>query len=158
MREGDRHVSLYILARHMRLKGYEGPLCGSCSRGYGSGLSAKCKRCPKRFFNIVLVLISVLFLIGLTGITVNGTLSVRKTNPRELRRQNAFTRSVELRSLPSFGEQSDGANTEEPSHLRNSPNDQSLEGVPADDVLLAKWKAVEMFKVGEASALPSLAH
>ena len=90
--------------------------------------------------------------MGLTGITVNGTLNVRKTNPRELRRQNALTRSVEMRSFRSLEDQSETANTAGPSHRRDSPNDQSVEGVPADDVLLAKWKAVEMFKVGVTSA------
>ena len=140
--------------RHLCLKGHEGPLCGSCSDGYGSGLSAKCKRCPKRFFNIALILTSVLFLIVLTGITVNGTLNVRKTNPRELRRQNAFTRSVELRSLRSLEEQSERANTDASSHRSDPPNEESVEGVLADEALLAKWKAVEMFKVREASPSP----
>ena len=110
-------------------------------------MSAKCKRCPKGFVNIILILVSVLFLVGLTGITVNGTLAVRKTDARQLRRQNAFTRSVEMRSLRSLEEQSERANTDASSHSSDSPNDESVEGVPANDTLLAKWKAVEMFKV-----------
>ena len=94
--------------------------------------------------------------MGLTGITVNGTLSVRKTDPRKLRRQNAFTRSVELRSRPSAENQEERANVDGPSSRGDSLNDASTEGVVADDALLAKWKAVEMFKAREPSALPSL--
>ena len=97
--------------------------------------------------------------MGLTGITVNGTLNVRETNPGELRRQNALTtRSTELGPVTSLEDQAERANTNRPSHRRDSLGDQSIEGVPADDVLLAKWKAVEMFKVRKASAWPSLAH
>ena len=95
---------------------------------------------------------------GLTGITINGTLNDRKTNQRELRRQNALTtRSTELGPVTSLKDQAETSDADGPSHRSDSPNDQSIEGVPADDVFLAKWKAVEMFKVRKANALPSLA-
>ena len=149
MREGTSRyfTSLARKTSAFLSKGHEGPLCGSCSRGYGSGSSARCRKCSKGFVNVALILTSVLFLIVLTGITVNGTLNVQKTDPRELRRQNAFTRSIELRSLRYLEGQSERANTDEFSHRGDSPNVESVEGVPADEALLAKWKAVEMFKV-----------
>ena len=107
----------------------------------------------RRFFNVALLLLSVLLSMGLTGITANGALSIEKVDVKELRRQNALTRSVELRYLYSCAKQGEGANTDPSSHCSDSPNDESIEGVPANNALLAKWKAVEMFKVREPRPL-----
>ena len=65
-------------------QGHEGPLCGSCSKGYGSGLSSKCGECRRRFFSIAYIVLSSLFLLGLTGITVRGTLSALRRNIEQI--------------------------------------------------------------------------
>ena len=130
------------------LKGHEGPLCGSCSSGYSSGLSSKCRRCLRGVFNVAFVLLSVLFLMGLTGVTVNGTLNVEKRGARRLRRQTTLRLSNVLHSHHPPPEGQDlGENTDESSQRRDSLDDESNDGVAASETLLAKWKAVEMFKV-----------
>ena len=136
-------------------KGHEGPLCGSCLSRYGSGLSSKCKKCLIDFFNVVFILVSILLLMGLTAITVNGTLNFRKRDVEELHRQNVLPRSVERRSLPSPEEDEERANASRSTQHSDSRNDP-IEEVAASEALLAKWKAVEMFKVRETNAPPLL--
>ena len=87
------------------MQGYTGPLCGSCEHGYGTGLSSKCKRCFEGFFSVFFILLSVLFLVGLTGITIRGTLSVPRGRERLLHRQRAMPSSAGQVDAPLLEEQ-----------------------------------------------------
>ena len=74
-------------------KGSRGPLCGSCMKGFGSGLSSECGECLKGFFNVAYVLMSTLFLLGLTAITIHGTLKALR-DPRQIPSQSAPSSSL----------------------------------------------------------------
>ena len=74
-------------------KGNDGPLCGSCMKGFGSGLSSECGECLKGFFNVAYVLMSTLFLLGLTAITIHGTLKALR-DPGQIPSQSAPSSSL----------------------------------------------------------------
>ena len=90
-------------------KGHNGSLCGSCMDGFGSGLSSKCRECKKGFFNVAYVLMSALFLLGLTAITIRGTLSALRGETRRIPSHSASSSSSAEESDAPLPEQEVGA-------------------------------------------------
>ena len=90
-------------------KGHNGSLCGSCMDGFGSGLSSKCRECKKGFFNVAYVLMSALFLLGLTAITIRGTLSALRGETRRIPSHSVSSSSSEEESDAPPPEQEVGA-------------------------------------------------
>ena len=164
-----REVSLDVISAPQTLvsQGHDGPLCGSCKESYGKTHSFLCEKCFSGFGNFALIFVSFLVLMGLSSFTVR---SNRKTpaaaaSPSPSPQQGSssqppvasanehpvpvneqmvemmVTGHVPSKFLSSrYGQKSDQEQGSDP--------DQSLE-----EAELAKWKAVEMFKV--ISAHPS---
>ena len=84
-------------------KGHTGPLCGSCEEDFGSGLSSECKRCLKGFFNVAYILASVIILLGVTGITIHGTVGALRGDVVQIREQSAPSTSAEQIESPRLG-------------------------------------------------------
>ena len=84
-------------------KGHTGPLCGSCVEDFGSGLSSECKRCLKGFFNVAYILTSAIILLGVTGITIHGTVGALRGDVVQTREQSAPSTSAEQIESPRLG-------------------------------------------------------
>ena len=84
-------------------KGHEGPLCGSCQEDFGHGLSSKCQRCLKGFFNVVYILMSATFLLVLTAITIHGTVSALCGDTGQTHDQSTPSSSAEANESPRLG-------------------------------------------------------
>ena len=115
--------------------------------GFGSGLSSKCRECKKGFFNVAYVLMSALFLLGLTAITIRGTLSALRGETRRIPSHSASSSSSAEESDAPLPEQEVGADAVVAASSNRGLQGQEDGGVPASEKVLAKWKAVEMFKV-----------
>ena len=114
---------------------------------FGSGLSSNCRECKKGFFNVAYVLASSIFLLGLTAITIRGTLSALRGETRRIPSHSASSSSSAEESDAPVPEQEVGAETVVAASSNRALQGQGDGGVLASEKVLAKWKAVEMFKV-----------
>ena len=127
-------------------QGYAGPLCGSCKKSHGSSLSSKCQECPAAISNVMVICASTVILLGLSGITMRGTLSTPSGRRMMLSGRRKISHSVRLKVL------SQSSRTELPemqasgSHEIHGTNELA-ERRHVSETTMAQWKAIEMFKV-----------
>ena len=130
------------------MQGYTGPLCGSCESSYGSSLSSKCQECPVRIGSVLVICISAVILLFLSGITIRGTLSATNRQRMMLSGHRRISRGIQLADLSM-------RDTAETSREEASPDrshevegiDSSAEMVHVTEAALAQWRVTEMFKV-----------
>ena len=131
----------------LNLQGHTGPLCGSCKSSYGSHLSSKCKACPTSAGNVSVIVVSAVILLTLSGITIRGTLTVFGSKDFALSYRSRLNQLVGHATHRL--QQSADAIEANMLHNGNRGSERNLEpkGVEASSSILAKWKAIEMFKV-----------
>ena len=136
------------------VQGHSGPLCGSCKAGYGRSLSSKCEKCPTSFGNVLLISLSAAILLSLSAITIRGTLNAVVCRRSTLRGNGRRYPCIELSTLPP-NERVEEARSQSPeTDIENVREQEQEDGMPANDKVLAQWKAAEMLKV--ENCLPNL--
>eukprot|EP00210_Caulerpa_lentillifera_P004162 g3968.t1 len=132
--------------------GYTGPLCGSCVESYGKSRSFRCERCYGRFANGFLIALVALMFLGLTGFTIRSSLPARK----RLVRRNPPTQEGSTSSPPvkiDMGEMLVAGLVPEEIIYPNLRKQESAVNAATSQqqrhrhAELAKWKAVEIFKI-----------
>ena len=130
------------------MQGYTGPLCGSCISSYGSSLSSKCQECPVRIGSVLVICISAVILLFLSGITIRGTLCTKNRQRMMLSGQRQISRGIQLSelSIRNMAETSRAEAPPESSHEVEGTN-ASTGMVHVTEAALAQWRVTEMFKV-----------
>ena len=135
------------------MQGYTGPLCGSCESSYGSSLSSKCQECPLRIGSVLVICISAVILLFLSGVTIKGTLCTKNRQRMMLSGHRRISRSIQLSelSIRNMAETSKAEAPPDRSHEVEGTN-ASPEMVHVTEATLAQWKVTEMFKVVQPCA------
>ena len=135
----------------MSLQGHEGPLCGSCKPSHGKSHSSLCEKCFIGFSNHALIFLSFLVLLTLSAVTVrSNTISTPNSRMKSAKSTRQLkSRLTRTPSVPVNEEMVEmmvtGRVPMELLHPELQPA-QSSE-TRSEDEELAKWKAVELFKV-----------
>ena len=127
-------------------QGYAGPLCGSCKTSHGSSLSSKCHECPPAVSNVTLICVSAVILLGLSGITVRGTLSTESSRRMMLSGHRKISRSLKLEDL-SLSSTTDLPEIRPPGSQEINGTNELGEMLHVSEATMAQWKAIEMLKV-----------
>ena len=143
-------------------QGHEGPLCGSCKASYGRSHSFLCEECFSGFVNAILILLSFLVLLCLSAIGIRGNLisCPSLTQPSEddvhsVSRHSSTSAcsvpvNIEMAEMMITGRRSERCLDPGPSRRPNPEADPHLDtndDPGHTDAELAKWKAIEVFKV-----------
>ena len=137
-------------------QGHEGPLCGSCKESYGKSHSHLCEECRSDGISVVLVVLSFLVLLGLASITVRSNLLSAYSSQQQTQCSQFSAASTSTRAVPA--ERRIEMTVVEAITEGGSTPDIPQEADPvqsSEDAELAKWKAVELFKV-TLSLLPTV--
>ena len=129
-------------------QGHEGPLCGSCKESYGKSHSHLCEKCRSDGISVVLVVLSFLVLLGLASITVRSNLLSAYSSQQQTQGSQFSAASTSTRAVPA--ERRIEMTVVEAITEGGSTPDIPQEADPvqsSEDAELAKWKAVELFKV-----------
>eukprot|EP00210_Caulerpa_lentillifera_P004180 g3986.t1 len=132
-------------------KGYTGPLCGSCTESYGKSRSFSCERCYGRFANGFLVALVALMFLGLTGFTIRSSLPAHKHLVRRNQPMHEGPSSPPV-NIDMVEMLVTGIVPQELiyPHLRmkeSTANTVVSQQQRQRNAELAKWKAVEIFKI-----------
>ena len=135
-------------------QGHRGPLCGSCEVDYAKSRIFSCQRCFTGFGSVMAVLFSVAILIALSSVTVRSNLLsiLRRATMRRIEGSGASRRrvpaSMRLEMTEIMHPQDTPPSEITAAPLETNPLDQTPHPSQAErDVEIAKWKAVELFKV-----------
>ena len=96
----------------------------------------------------MIICVAAVILVGLSGVTIRGTLSTASCRRAMLSCQRRIPRSIQLEdlSLPCEAEASETQTSqEEPPKVQDT--NELQESMFVTEVTLGQWKAVEMFKV-----------
>ena len=158
------------------LLGYTGPLCDSCASSYGRSRSFRCEPCRSDFANIALALFSVIVLLVLSAFAIRSSISSKiirfrsatgmhpSSGPSPSTSRGGVSHippkplsplSLEMIEMlrkghsPSEILEHIQSQQQPPSSSSSSSITQTLTtpGKTEEEALLAKWKAVEIFKV-----------
>lgn len=133
------------------VKGYDGPICGSCKNGFGQTVNLSCAKC--RDGSQLLFLVSVLVVMGLSAFTIRSNLpsSVRsqRSLPIERDEQQEAGPSTSLAIEMTEVVHETKAIPEEASTSERAVSEMQERSLKNAD--LAKWKMVEIFKARRKS-------
>ena len=130
------------------MQGYTGPLCGSCNSSYGKSHSHLCEECRSDGADVVLVMLSFLVLMGLSGITIRSNLISVFSSKQQTQGSQSSAASTSTHTLPSERRIELAVMEEVREEGSTSSHNQEADPVQSsEDAELGKWKAVELFKV-----------
>ena len=150
-----REVRQWVLLRGFEsrgfyLQGHEGPLCGSCKESCGRSHSFLCQKCFSGTGNVILVCLSFLVLMGLSAITIRSNLiSAASLLQQPQTPMTASTASTSSHPVPTVRCTMELTSMGRPEQeVLHHAQGQSVDLVRnPQDPELAKWKAIELFKV-----------
>ena len=150
-----REVRQWVLLRGFEfrgfyLQGHEGPLCGSCKESCGRSHSFLCQKCFSDTGNVILVCLSFLVLMGLSAITIRSNLiSAASLLQQPQTPMTASTASTSSHPVPTARCTMELTSMGRPEQeVLHHAQGQSVDLVRnPQDPELAKWKAIELFKV-----------
>ena len=139
------------------MQGYTGPLCGSCNSSYGSSPSSKCQKCRVEIDNVLVICVSAVILLFLSGITMKGTLYTTNRQRMMVSGHRRISRGIQLSNLST-------RNLAESPRAEDPPvRSDEVEGTNAStgmahvtEATLAEWRVTEMLKVRPSCTRPFL--
>ena len=107
-------------------QGYAGPLCGSCERMHGNSLSSQCQECFSSIISYILICLSAMMLLTLSGITIKGTLRTGNHQETEVSDHGQTSHGTQLTdpSMENVAETSETSETYVQVPLGGSDEDQ----------------------------------